>query len=312
MTVSSLKTKIKFHKITLIFIGLLLIGALLRAWQCNHYSLWVDEAISSNASVSWVKLGQPYYYVGSQNLYFREPLHTLAIATSFKLFGISEATARLPFILSGILSLVATYLLAKKITNNKYVWLISMASMTFSIWAISWSHTARMYELVRMFATFFFYFNYSFLLSKTKKETWIYLLLSVLFSFGSFFSHRSAALLFAVLLLTIAFKYRKNILSYKKTALFIVLILILTGILILIFGQNYLPFEPKDLLVFSNLNLSLTPWKLILTAIPLWFGGFWYIGLKGNLDHNQKYFFWLTVGIIVVIDLLKLISITKH
>ena len=62
----------------------------------------------------------------------KQPLFMWQMALSMKVFGVSEWAMRLPSVLAGTLLIIALYRIAKLVTNNKTVALISAALMAFS------------------------------------------------------------------------------------------------------------------------------------------------------------------------------------
>src|SRR5690606_31293576 len=68
-----------------------------------------------------------------------------------KLFGISEAAVRLPFVIAGILSVLLVYLIAKR-WFNETVALLSAAAIAFLEFPITYSQLARPYASGLLFS----------------------------------------------------------------------------------------------------------------------------------------------------------------
>src|SRR3990170_5707323 len=140
-------------------------GLILRVFKINQ-SLWLDEAIN----VTFVKNLNPHslvfdYAVGD----FHPPLYHIFMRGWILLFGTSEIAVRLPSVIFGLATVYVTYLIAKKLFENKTA-LISATLIATSPLHIYYSQEARMYMLAVFFATLSVYFFVSLL----KKETLIY------------------------------------------------------------------------------------------------------------------------------------------
>lgn len=82
----------------------------------DNHSFWADEGLLSSYARDIV-LGQKSIIQGIQGVWY-QPLHILTMAVSFKLFGISEFTARLPSVIFGSIGIIFVYFLAKKLSNT--------------------------------------------------------------------------------------------------------------------------------------------------------------------------------------------------
>ncbi|MFH0988942.1 MAG: glycosyltransferase family 39 protein [bacterium] len=108
----------------------------------NHY-LWQDEAQTALIAQTVLDHGIPLGHdgrnslsqeegaeFGSDRIYKWHPWLTFYIlAGFFKLFGVSTLTARLPFALFGIGTILMTYLLAKQIVNTRTAFLTAFLLM---------------------------------------------------------------------------------------------------------------------------------------------------------------------------------------
>lgn len=85
----------------------------LKGIEGNH-SFWADEADVSSYARDFIE-GKIALTQVIQNTY--QPMQNLLVAVSFKLFGISELSARFPTVLFSSLGIVFAYLLAARLSN---------------------------------------------------------------------------------------------------------------------------------------------------------------------------------------------------
>jgi len=132
----------------------ILVGGFLRSWNLGVASFWVDEVNTVFAAESLVETGR--HTLPSGYGYVRAPLHTYIVAGFYYLFGVSEATSRLPSALFGLFSILLVYLLGRKVYNRR-VGLLSAFFMTFSHFEVGWSRTTRMYTLLQFLTLLIIY-----------------------------------------------------------------------------------------------------------------------------------------------------------
>ena len=148
----------RFIFISLVFT--LFLGAFLRLYKIdkNPVSLFGDELDVGYQALSLLKTGRDYsgnfLPMHLQSLAeWRTPLYIYASIPTVAIFGISPFGVRLPAAIFGILGILVTYFLAKELTKNKYISLISAFLLTILPWHILYSRTG--FE-VTMLYTFFF------------------------------------------------------------------------------------------------------------------------------------------------------------
>jgi len=78
--------------------------------------------------------------------YWRSFSHTLLVAVSGSIIGITDLSLRIPSILTGSLTVYLTYLIGKEFFDRD-IGLIASALLAFSAWQIAWSTQVRMYAL---------------------------------------------------------------------------------------------------------------------------------------------------------------------
>jgi len=133
---------LRFNFIILFFI--LALAAYLRLGNLDVSSFWVDELDFLYAAKSEMETGEPL--LNSGYVYPRAMMFTYSMIASFKLFGISEFSSRLPTAVFGILCVWLMYVIGKGWFNAR-VGLLSALFLALSPFAIGWSRTARMYTL---------------------------------------------------------------------------------------------------------------------------------------------------------------------
>jgi len=149
--------KILIFSIT-IFTILTILGA-------RAHSLWTDEAETALFARTINEIGLPKGWDGTnliginegivlnQNLIDRHspwPPHYL-VAISFRLFGEGNFTARLPFIIFSLFSLLSLYNLTLRLTKEPFTATFTVILTSFSIPFILFSYQARYYPLTIFF-----------------------------------------------------------------------------------------------------------------------------------------------------------------
>jgi len=130
-------------------------------------SLWHDEAITANAAISFLENGVPEFQSGFE--YWRSFSHTLLVAVSGSIIGITDLSLRIPSILTGSLTVYLTYLIGKEFFDRD-IGLIASALLAFSAWQIAWSTQVRMYALFQFLYLVSVFLIYLTVESKSKKH----------------------------------------------------------------------------------------------------------------------------------------------
>ena len=164
----------------------LLLAWLLFANLSDHY-LWNDEASTAILSRNVLKYGYPSSFDGTNMHYpdwpeFHQPgtyiwkvdpwVQNYLMAASFKLFGINTWSARLPFVLSGFLTLVILFIFCIRHLGSKKIGLFSILLMGTSVPFLLHARQARYYGLVILlsFAVFYLYHR---VVEKKKGYIWL-------------------------------------------------------------------------------------------------------------------------------------------
>jgi uncharacterized membrane protein len=124
--------------------GILITGFIIRLISLNQ-SLWLDEATTAMVS----KMNLTEIFTKFLTADFHPPLYYLVLKYWTLIFGYSEVSLRIPSIIFGIVTVYVTYLIAKKLFNQRTA-LIASALLATSGLAIYYSQEARMYGMAAM------------------------------------------------------------------------------------------------------------------------------------------------------------------
>ncbi|HEX2959763.1 MAG TPA: glycosyltransferase family 39 protein [Chitinispirillaceae bacterium] len=142
----------------------------------NTYPLQGDESYYS-VSASWMVTNNNYlvpHYFGEPR--FQKPILTyLIVAASYKLFGISLWSTRVPIVIFSILTLLLLYRFARLYINEGEFGLFSVMILSSSALFISFSRIAMTDLILTFFSTLALYF-FALALRKKNKTTPLYLL----------------------------------------------------------------------------------------------------------------------------------------
>ncbi|MCX6792032.1 MAG: glycosyltransferase family 39 protein [Candidatus Gottesmanbacteria bacterium] len=139
------------------------------------------------------------------------PVPVYITAPFVGLFGLSPASARLPFALAGVGVVFLTYLLIKRLLGNPAVALLSAAVLAINVWAIQLSRMAYEAE----FALLFYLWGTYIFLGNWKKHPYGSALGSMAVLFLAFNSYNATKLVYIPLLLVLLWYKRKEIAGKK-------------------------------------------------------------------------------------------------
>lgn len=309
--------QIKFGKYAINIIHLvLLVYAFLSLINLGHYSLRYDEADTAIVARNILEQGYPHAIKGEQRLVdyiFTNTknvevtngwLHFYLVAISYLLFGYSEFSARLPFVIFGILALWFTYLLGKKLFNEK-VALFAVFLLICSTNFFLYIRQSRYYSLQIFFALATLYFYHNFLEGKKHSEIFLF--------FSLFFISQSYYLGFISIILAIILHFLITHLNFHENKKKYFTLFVSLGFASLIFflfvftqGVLEIPYNQHNLywgfinviyyvLQFSLFNYS--PLILIFFGLPLF----------AYKKSSKRYFVALGICILFFISFLSLI-----
>lgn len=138
----------KYDFFSILIIILTLIAFLIRVYQVDYLTLWVDEYVHTNTASAFLHEPAPDY---------NGIIYTWLIIPLFRLFGENEFWARFPSVVFGTLCVPLIYFFAKKYFNRS-VGLFAAVIVTFSLYLVFWSRVARFYSVWTFFFLGFAYF----------------------------------------------------------------------------------------------------------------------------------------------------------
>lgn len=250
-------------KTKIILTIIVIIAAFLRFWQlgANPPSLTWDEAAWGYNAYSLGIDGRdefgrflPFDYLESFGD-FKPPVYAYLDVIPIKLFGLNEFATRFPSALFGVLNVLMTYFLVKRVFYNsvnkeKYA-LFSSLFLSISPWHIMLSRAAFEANI----ASFFIVMGIWLFLGGIQEKKWyiIFSAISFALSIYTFNSARIVAPL-VVLLLTCLFRRRLMFIKRQVVLAFIIgCILILPTLSFLFSPQASLRF--KEVNIFSDSNI---------------------------------------------------------
>jgi len=215
------------------------------AWGYNAYSLGLDGKDEFGRFL-------PLNYLESFGD-FKPPMYAYLDIIPVKLFGLNEFATRFPSALFGVLAIIVTYFLVKRIFFNslnkeKYA-LFSSLFLAISPWHILLSRAAFEANV----ASFFVIFGIYCFLKGVQEKKWFILLSAVSFVF-SMYTFNSARIVSPILVLTLSIIFFKRLLLMRKQ----VIIAILLGIILLLPSIKFL-LSPQASLRFKEVNIFSDP-----------------------------------------------------
>lgn len=233
------------------------------AWGYNAYSLGIDGKDEFGRFL-------PFDYLESFGD-FKPPMYAYLDIIPIKIFGLNEFAVRFPSAFFGVLTVLVTYFLTKRIfpDSKSETPVIAAAILAISPWHINLSRAA--FEANA--ATFFIVLGIYLFLSFTRGAAtnpprgWdridtsgIFLILSVISFVLSVYTFNTARVVSPILLLILAIGFWRNILQRKKE----VTVAIVVGVILMLPILSFL-FTPQATLRFREVNIFSDP-KLIEIA----------------------------------------------
>ncbi len=198
---------------------LLLVGGILFCSSLSIRSLWGSEGRWAVIAREMLQSGNLFLPTINGQIYFDKPLLSYwAIIPFYLLFGITEATARMPTALAGIASVVLVYVMARDLFGQKAATLSATLLLTSAMFLL-WSRTASA-EILNVLAIWFMLWIF---LRGARDGSLLHLLaFYCIGAIASFFKGPVAlAVVFAVAIaysaVRILFSFRKQALSWRFT-----------------------------------------------------------------------------------------------
>ncbi|MCL4418701.1 glycosyltransferase family 39 protein [Patescibacteria group bacterium] len=293
----------------LILFSIILVAGFLRFFQlgANPPSLtWDEAALGYNAYSLGIdgkdEFGRflPHDYLESFGD-FKPPVYAYLDIIPIKLFGLSEFSVRFPSALLGVLTVLITYFLTKRIfwqskSKESYA-LFATLFLAVSPWHIMLSRAAFEANV----ATFFITAGVLLFLAGIQNKKWYLLLCAISFVF-SIYTFNTARIVTPLLLLVLATSFRKELLRIKKQTIFAVILgilLLLPTVKFLLSSQASLRFKEvnifSDSSVIKNINQEILNdnnafWSKIIHNRRLAFGVLY---LRHYLDNINPDFLFI-------------------
>ncbi len=172
----------------------------LRFYDLWTQSFWIDEGFSSYSTTSWTNL---QYYI-----------HNLSQLISFKLFTISDWSARFPSVIFSVLNIFLIYLISYNLFKDKKQAIFVTLIFSFLTWEIIWARQARFYTLLQLI----FSLNLYFIIKTVQNFSFKYLNLAIIFLYIWILFHPflwSSLIIFILGIFYLLYLNREK-LSFKK------------------------------------------------------------------------------------------------
>ena len=248
------------------------------AWGYNAYSLGIDGKDEFGRFL-------PLNYLESFGD-FKPPMYAYLDIIPIKIFGLNEFAVRFPSAFFGILTVLITYFLTKRIfPDSKSLeignWKLEIPVTAAAILAISPWHINLSRAAFEANVATFFLAGGIWLFLKGVQEKKRYIVVSVVFFVLSVYTFNTARIVAPLLALLLGFSFRKQLIENKKQTLMAVLV----GILLLFPTLGFL-FSPQASLRFKEVNIF-SDIEVIKTAnqeIANDKSAFW-----SNILHNRRF-----------------------
>lgn len=232
------------------------------AWGYNAYSLGIDGKDEFGRFL-------PLNYLESFGD-FKPTMYAYLDVIPVKVFGLTEFATRFPSAFFGVLTVLITYFLTKRIfwnSKSKEVYaLFSALFLAISPWHIMLSRAAFEANV----ATFFIVGGVWLFLKGIQENKW-YVVVSIVFFIFSIYSFNSARIVAPLLVLFFGIVFRKNLIENKKqtiTAVLVGVVLMLPILGFLFSPQASLRF--KEVNIFTDIDIVKTSNQEIINDSSVW------------------------------------------
>lgn len=268
-----------------ILLVIIVIAAVLRLYKLaeNPPSLYWDEASLGYNAFSILTTGHDEHgelfpiarFIAFGD--YKPPGYIYATAVSMAIFGVNEFAIRFPSALTGILMVLLTFTLVRKLINNENTALIASALLAISPWSLQLSraafeaHLAAIFNLVGIIT--FIYFPRKKLLLPT----------SIIFFVLSFYTFNANRILAPLLIVLLSLIYFRELLITKKW----VIVSVIIGVLLLLPSISYLRSREsrlrfQEVSIFTSLDIIKKSNDRIERAGNT---------LLGKIIHNRRIYF---------------------
>lgn len=220
------------------------------SWGYNAYSLGVDGRDEFGRFL-------PFNYLESFGD-FKPPMYAYLDIIPIKIFGLNEFAVRFPSAFFGVLTVLVTYFLTKRIfpdSKSLEVPVIAAALLAISPWHINLSRAAFEANV----ATFFLICGVWLFLYGVYERKW-FLLLSIASFVLSLYTFNTARIVAPILVLILGISFRKKMLEQKKHTI----IAVIVGILLILPILKFLLSSEANLR-FREVNIFSDPKVIEIT-----------------------------------------------
>jgi hypothetical protein len=158
---------------TAAFLTLMVVSAFTLFYRLDYFPLYSDEAQVTQGAAGYYYTGEYKQWdfaekeIEEQN-YNRAKPHQFVVAQSYKLFGISTWSSRLPSVVFGLLFLITGFFTAHFFTKNKFVSLAILILFVFFFEYLQLERWTRMYSMLMFLFLLTALFAYKFVSGKNK------------------------------------------------------------------------------------------------------------------------------------------------
>ncbi len=232
------------------------------AWGYNAYSLGMDGRDEFGRFL-------PLDYLESFGD-FKPPVYAYLDIVPIKIFGLNEFSVRFPSSIFGVLTVLVTYFLTKRIfwnSESKELYaLLSALFLAISPWHIMLSRAAFEANV----ATFFIVGGIWLFLKGIQEKKW-YIIISVIFSVLSMYTFNTARIVAPLLVLFLGLTFIGKLIENKKQTFVAVLVGILLILPILGFlFSNQASLRFKEVNIFSDIEIIKTSNQEIINDSSVW------------------------------------------
>ena len=238
-----------------------------------NYSFWADEAYVAGLAAQLV-LGKLSLLQALNGISYQK-LYVATLAFFFKLFGISEFTARLPSIFAFVLGIAIMFLIAKKLSNI-FGAIVSSLLFTFSHLNLAYATQAKPYVFLESITLFILLLLLKLSTEKDRKRIYMYHVGIIFLLFIATFLHTIGILMWIMYGVYLMQKIytQKSTISFKTFGLAKLFILtLIVGILSIV----ALPYLKMKFLPYNNLYqvLKLFAYKYTFISVCSALGFIW-------------------------------------
>lgn len=187
--------------------------------------VYPDEAVNGQDALRTNETGQYQWFYPDNN--GREGLFMNLIAFSFKLFGVSVLTLKLPAIIFGTLTILGAYLLATELFGRR-VGLISSFLVAVSFWPLNFSRISFRANMLPFVLVFSFYFLFKGIRTKKWHD---FAIGGIIFGIGlhTYIAFRVAPLILVAAIIVLVLSHEKFLKNYWRPIFIFVIFTLFTS-----------------------------------------------------------------------------------